>query len=390
MQGRGQRRTRRSRPNNQAIPLAFHRHAPYFLPVSLLHIAPPTHVLPPETLDTPGGFAWWYADILDDDGNGVVAIWSYGLPFLPGYAAAARAGAPQIPRTRPSINVSVYRDRRMVCYLLQEFPEGASTWDGDEWRFGDTTVTSTSKDGRRVLSIDLDCPLPATVERLRGRIEIAGAERSASNDAAWGGLHDWSLLTAGAAGRCELRVGAERFVVQGRGYHDCNGGRVPLHDTGIREWTWGRLPSAGGTDRIYYVLWPNDGPPEAHGYAFGHDGAFTRVPIDVSVERSGRGRAGLTHPMRLVMRHDGHLWLDVSTDGVVDDGPFYVRHFVRSATGELGLGEFCRPDRVDLAMHRPLVRMRVHCVGGENSMWLPLFTGPRRGRLSRLLAQWRP
>jgi hypothetical protein len=61
----------------------------------------------------------------------------------------------------------------------------------------------------------------------------------------------------------------------------------------------------------------------------------------------------------------------------------------RTAAGELALGwsELCRPDRVDLAPHRPFVKMRVHRAAGPNSIWLPLFTGPRSGRVSRLVRQ---
>jgi hypothetical protein len=50
-----------------------------------------------------------------------------------------------------------------------------------------------------------------------------------------------------------------------------------------------------------------------------------------------------------------------------------------------GVGEAIIPDRVDHPLHRPFVRMRVHNLDGPNSMWLPLFSGPGRGRLRRLL-----
>jgi hypothetical protein len=32
--------------------------------------------------------------------------------------------------------------------------------------------------------------------------------------------------------------------------------------------------------------------------------------------------------------------------------------------------------------------MRSHRVGGSNSIWLPLFNGPRHDRLRRLWQQW--
>ena len=63
----------------------------------------------PEALTAPGGFVWWYLDLTDGAGNGVVLIWSFGLPFLPGYADAARKGQGQSPASRPSLNVAVYK-----------------------------------------------------------------------------------------------------------------------------------------------------------------------------------------------------------------------------------------------------------------------------------------
>jgi hypothetical protein len=84
---------------------------------------------------------------------------------------------------------------------------------------------------------------------------------------------------------------------------------------------------------------------------------------------------------------------------VVDSGPFYMRYItqIRDQTGDQtgdqttrGVGELCEPGRVDLHRHRPLVRMRVHHLGGDNSIWLPLFTGPKTGRVRRLLGSWLP
>jgi carotenoid 1,2-hydratase len=39
---------------------------------------------------------------------------------------------------------------------------------------------------------------------------------------------------------------------------------------------------------------------------------------------------------------------------------------------------------VDLDLHRPFVRMRVHRTEAPSSFWLPLFSGPREGRWRRL------
>jgi hypothetical protein len=59
-------------------------------------------------LHSPGRFTWFYVDLVDDRGRGATLIWSWGLPFLPGYAQASRAGRPELPINRPSVNLVVY------------------------------------------------------------------------------------------------------------------------------------------------------------------------------------------------------------------------------------------------------------------------------------------
>ena len=62
----------------------------------------------PAVLHAPRGFTWFYVDLVDNRGRGATLIWSWGLPFLPGYAQASRAGRPELPVNRPSVNVVVY------------------------------------------------------------------------------------------------------------------------------------------------------------------------------------------------------------------------------------------------------------------------------------------
>ena len=53
----------------------------------MLSLTSPDTPLDRTLLDVAGGFAWWYLDLVDERGDGLVLIWSFGLPFLPGYAA---------------------------------------------------------------------------------------------------------------------------------------------------------------------------------------------------------------------------------------------------------------------------------------------------------------
>ena len=64
--------------------------------------------VPGDIVEAAGGFFWWYVDVIDAQGDGFVIIAAFGLPFLPGYADAARRGEAPPPSERPSLNVCVY------------------------------------------------------------------------------------------------------------------------------------------------------------------------------------------------------------------------------------------------------------------------------------------
>lgn len=413
--------------------------------------------VPPDVFGSPGGFAWWYADVVTPAGDGAVLIWSYGLPFLPGYADAARRGAPQRPTDRPSVNLAVYRRGAPAFYLLQEHP--AEPADGPAPRrpagvqeIGGCRFRFETDGGRCTLGAELDCALPGTRDRLTGTVRIVGAARrtgaapsggsagasadpsrktsiegvdgsidgsdrgsidgsidgpadgsadgsgngashpSVEPSSGAGPSHLWTPMTGPAEGEVSLDVGGAPLVrIAGRAYHDRNHGRVPLHALGIGRWMWGRFPLAR-SERIYYLLWPEDGgEPVLLGVEIGHDGAtrMTELTAELGTERKAFG--GLARPGRIALREraSGRPWLSVFHRATVDAGPFYLRLLSEGRTPEgeaaVGWGELCVPDRVDLAAHRPFVRMRVHRTRGANSPWLPLFTGPREGRAGRLL-----
>ncbi|HEX2203808.1 MAG TPA: hypothetical protein VHG91_10945 [Longimicrobium sp.] len=350
--------------------------------------------VPPDVLRAPGGFAWWYADLVTPGGDGAVLIWSYGLPFLPGYASAARRGAGELPASRPSVNLAVYRGGAPAFYLLQEHapaPEGEGRPAGVQ-EIGGCRFVRTF-DGRYcTLGADLDLALPGTRARLTGTFRLRGVARlSPESGPAADAPHLWTPMTGPAEGEVRLEVGGCPFVeLAGRAYHDRNHGRVPLHDLGIARWMWGRVPLAR-TERIYYLLWPSSSAarPVCLGVEIGEDGETRRVEVEAELVRERRGLSGVARPERILLRAGRRPWLIVDHARTVEAGPFYLRLLSRGTTGEgesaLGWSELCVPDRVDLPLHRPLVRMRVHRAQGPNSRWLPLFTGPREGRVGRLL-----
>ena len=72
--------------------------------IQLLSIDDPK-VLFNHTSNSPS-FSWWYIDVLNEQGDGCVCIFSRGLPFLP---------ASDTPKSdRYAVNVVIYKDGKEV------------------------------------------------------------------------------------------------------------------------------------------------------------------------------------------------------------------------------------------------------------------------------------
>ena len=366
----------------------------------LITLAPPTQPLRRELLEVPGAFLWWYVDLLNEAGDGLVAIWSYGLPFLPGIASAARRGAPRPPGERPSLNVVIYRAGEPVCYLLQEYAPEDVSWESGRWRFGQSVITQTVEDHQVHLNLTLDCAIAGTADRLR-RVEREPhraahraehvVEREAAVEAR--GAHDWSPLMGPASGVVDLRAGQAHYKFEGRAYHDRNSGEAPLHALGFEDWIWGRL-AFEGEEILYYILWPRGGgEPEALGVRIDASGRTSlRRGLDVRLSSPAWSPMGMRWHERVELFDEGALWLDARVKRTLDMGPFYQRfqlEATRQGARAVGIGEACLPDRIDLAAHRPLVQMRIGRPR-HSSIWLPLFCGPHQGRVTRLLSQFLP
>lgn len=368
----------------------------------------------PAVLHSPGGFTWFYVDLVDDQGRddqgrGATVIWSWGLPFLPGYARAARAGCPELPIDRPSVNIVVYGDGRERFYLLSELPSDQCSWgdDGRSWRLGDCSFTwADTPDGAggsvRTLQGTLDLALP-TGGRATGELWLTGALRrenpaalvaDAATDAATECTtectHIWTPMMAASRGGLRLNTPSGEFLVDGRGYHDRNSSARPLHDLGIQSWWWGRV-ALPGRDLIFYRLTPSapDGAPRDIVVELAADGSC-RAREDAGLRVGGLRRSpwGLRWPASAVFDDPDGRPVRVEVTSLLDNGPFYQRYLLRGRCGDEeghGIGEHLVPDRVDTDLLRPLVRMRVHRAAGPNSMWLPLFSGDSDGRWSRLL-----
>jgi hypothetical protein len=162
---------------------------------------------------------------------------------------------------------------------------------------------------------------------------------------------------------------------------------------GIESWRWGRV-ALPDREIIYYFV---DGvSAEEPGIqlvleAF-PDGRLLQHQTKVRWLGARRGLYGLRWHDRLHVSSDSGLDLTLRFSAPVDDGPFYLRFVVagQDQHGQQGLGlaEHVAPAQVDRPWQRPFVRMRTHAAEGPNSIWLPLFSGPAKGRVRRLLQHW--
>ncbi|MBN1653657.1 MAG: hypothetical protein JXA30_07765 [Deltaproteobacteria bacterium] len=344
-------------------------------------------------LDSPGGFLWWYLDLVDKAGNGAVLIWAFGLPFLEGKKEGITGLA---PRYKPSICLAVYKTYRQFFYLLQEYPYDSAATDasGREVIVGKNRFRTLIDETGVSFSADIETPVPGCRRPLTGSVTAQGnrlrgpAEADAVTD------HQWRPMLANAVGRVELRRGADPIVdLTGRVYLDSNFSRRPLDQLGIDRWSWMRV-AFDDRELVFFDLEPRD---------------RGRVPkrILLSVDSSGRARIrrigalersrlrissyGLSYHRDLLLCDEDSRTASLRLRPPVDTSPFYLRFLVDAvdlANGERGHGiaELIKPDRIAIAAIQPFVQMRVHKIDSPNSLWLPLFSGSKSHRVQRLMA----
>jgi hypothetical protein len=360
--------------------------------LNMLDLVDPITTVAPEHLATPGGFAWWYADLLDANGSGAVFIWSFGLPFLPGVLSRARDGRGQRATDRPALFLSVFERGVPAFQMLEEYtPDSVTIGDGS-WTFGSSRIRLAERGAASVLSAVIDCDLPGT-GRVDARLDVAGARRVPGSGEPAAGAYHWTPLTSGATGRLSLRGGGVERVIDGGAYVDRNSSASPIDRLGFSSWSWGRA-YVGDTLMIWYVSWPEGGGgAELVGLQVRPDGTTERVSgLRLEVHEVRRTRWTMPRPVRVVLANDAGEWLSMEEGALVDDSPFYARQTVRvRGRGGVGTGiaEACVPARIDGAVTGWMASL---CVsrGGEASMWHPLFSGPARGRWARLLGRAAP
>jgi carotenoid 1,2-hydratase len=192
-----------------------------------------------------GGYIWWYADALSDDGrNGITIIALIGSVFSPYYAAMRRRGGGD-PLNHVSLNVAIYGEGKRWC--MTERGRHAVR-RGQTWL--DIGPSSLEWDGDS-LTIHIDEITAPVPKRIRGTVRVhpsALCGKPFQLDSA--GRHYWEPIAPCARVEVDLQRPSLRW--SGGGYLDSNRGGEPL-EAAFKRWDWSRATLKRGAAVLYDV-----------------------------------------------------------------------------------------------------------------------------------------
>ena len=342
-------------------------------------------------------FMWWYLDVLDEDGNGCVCTFSNKLPFLPD---AQLSNAPQ----RLAMNIVIYKHGQEDFYVLEE-NEGSGyqsqVEDGvlsETWQIGDYEVHRLIQNNTVQLRVEckgnLDC-----AHRVQGTIEMTGALLSCKSNPLPEDLHSglfpkksllhqWLPIMTNCQADVNLKTSIAQYQFKGRGYHDSNISTHDLRDLNIQFWWWGRIPFQKG-ELIFYFL-QHDFLNQIMDFCLWVDEKqqVTFLPVrECKVLSYNSTIYGLSFPKKWTIETPQDVF-EMTTINILDDSPFYQRFYLQVAhQGNVSTGFFEQvvPIRLNIPWQQPFIRMRTHQDTQYGSLFAPLFTGNRKGRVGRFL-----
>ena len=376
--------------------------------IQLLSIDDP-QVLFNHTASQPS-FSWWYIDVLNEQGDGCVCIFSQGLPFLP-----ASDGSKS---DRYAVNVVLYKSGKESFYLLQEFPSSEVKFTTLEshplsivrkeiWTIGGHTFHRTIQNGKVHCVVELCSSMtaiddPDAGHRVSGKIELSG---SLLNHIPVTGTsksrHQWIPLTTQCTANIALTTDNDTLYSQGWAYHDSNISTCDLDALSIEYWWWARVTFADRTWILYLVE-----PEPSLEYisqknrsvwmvaSVSADGEWVQHLVNsVTIHSRKLSIYGLSLPSKWDIQLESGESLQVEQVTWLDDSPFYQRVQIRmthESESALGFMEHVVPTKLNIPWQQPFIRMKTHFQNTPGSFFSPLFTGPSKTRWSRQLAQCLP
>ena len=288
----------------------------------------------------PGGYAWWYIDVLSDDGqHGLTLIAFIGSVFSPYYAWARRQGRGSAdPLNHCALNVALYatggtaaprgwamteRGRAAVHQTSSTLSIGPSAleWQGD------------------VLNVNINEVTMPWGRRLRGVVRLCPSmllSQAYALDAA--SLHHWCAIAPVA--RVEVDLPQPGLRWSGTGYLDTNRGDRPL-ESDFSSWNWSRAALARQRSVVLYEATRIAAGPLSLALAFDAQGRVQdfppppRVSLPVTAWRLPRHtRSDAPAQTRVYQK--------------LEDGPFYARSLLSTQL----LGETVTAVHENLSLQR--------------------------------------
>lgn len=277
----------------------------------------------------PGGYAWWYVDVIAEDRSHALTMIAFiGSVFSPRYAEARRAmlrGGPAAdPEWFAAINVALYERDGGKRWTLTEHRELARTRE----------ALTIGRSSLRWQNDHLEVALDELETRfggrsgapLRGRIRLYPTalfgpriELDRSRSPA---RHRWYPVAPHA--RAEVELDAPKLRFTGSGYHDVNEGDEGL-ELGFRSWNWSRAELDRERTAILYDVIPRRGHPDPRGWMFS---AERRELAEITDEDLGPALALAPTRWRVdraIRSELGHAPTLIST---LEDTPFYSRNLI--------------------------------------------------------------
>jgi len=319
-----------------------------------------------------GGYEWWYFDGRSQDGKySFVIIWYEGNPFSTRYNGALLDGKSAMPAEYPAISISVYEDGNPIYYSFTEFEPSDCNFSEEMplVEMGPHRMEEIGDDQKLIYKLDLDETLPSR-DQLEGTITFESSRPESSifrSDEQTNAGHTWNLVQPRAKVKAELDIHgiSDSIQFQGRGYHDHNTGREPMHSE-FTDWYWGRFHFDAAT-LVYYVMNRQD-EKQHQAWLISNDNSELLHTLDkVDLADDGLTLLGLQPYRKIGLRSD-EVEIQVQHSQVVDNGPFYQRYhsdaFLRVPDSNVverqqGISEYIYPDRINARMFWPFVDMRI-------------------------------
>ncbi|TYP95494.1 hydroxyneurosporene synthase [Fodinibius salinus] len=343
------------------------------------------------SMDTTGGYEWWYFDAVSaDDQFSFVIIFYRGNPFSRRYISQLNSDSVNArPSKFPAISISVYEDGDPIYYSFTEFEASDCSFDEERpfVEVGPHRMEIQNTSGLLKYHLTLEETL-ASGDQIEASLTFKSSlpvDSLFKNCDERSGEHLWNLVQprAEVEGSFHITgptVEAREIGFKGRGYHDHNTGYEPMHNE-FEDWYWGRFHFSHAT-LVYYLMNRESDKQHRAWLIDNNNGKVLNELDNVRLEDEGRTLFGLRTAHRIWL-HSDRVSVQIQQGRLLDNGPFYQR-FMSDAflqivdqdyiESQRGISEYICPQRIYNRFFWPFVNMRIRYMA-ENPHWVQQFPG---------------